>query len=143
MRGRCYSVNALWDPSGTETGRVDLGGRPPRPPTDPDVRVKRIWLFISWLRYAAPQAVDHSGSRKTVTLLQTEELCPRHFTISAAPRQPTSPDPSCCLPEFQEAVEVSSNPVIPVVASQLLRELLVLFPDRKMQILSAPLRQRE
>jgi hypothetical protein len=28
-------------------GRVDLGGRPPRPPTDPDVRVKRIWLFIS------------------------------------------------------------------------------------------------
>ena len=30
-----------------ESGRVDLGGRPPRPPTDPDVRVKRIWLFIS------------------------------------------------------------------------------------------------
>jgi len=28
-------------------GRVDLGGCPPRPPTDPDVRVKRIWLFIS------------------------------------------------------------------------------------------------
>jgi len=28
-------------------GRVDLGGCPPRSPTDPDVRVKRIWLFIS------------------------------------------------------------------------------------------------
>ena len=28
-------------------GRVDLGGRPPRSPTDPDVRVKRIRLFIS------------------------------------------------------------------------------------------------
>jgi DNA-directed RNA polymerase specialized sigma subunit len=28
-------------------GRVDLGGHPPRPPADPDVRVKRIWLFIS------------------------------------------------------------------------------------------------
>ena len=28
-------------------GRVDLGGCPPRPPTDPDVRVKRIWLFVS------------------------------------------------------------------------------------------------
>jgi hypothetical protein len=28
-------------------GRVDLGGHPPRSPTDPDVRVKRIWLFIS------------------------------------------------------------------------------------------------
>jgi hypothetical protein len=32
---------------GRAMGRVDLGGRPPRPPTDPDVRVKRIWLFIS------------------------------------------------------------------------------------------------
>jgi hypothetical protein len=31
----------------TWEGRVDLGGRPPRSPTDPDVRVKRIWLFIS------------------------------------------------------------------------------------------------
>jgi hypothetical protein len=32
---------------GEDLGRVDLGGRSPRPPTDPDVRVKRIWLFIS------------------------------------------------------------------------------------------------
>jgi hypothetical protein len=31
---------------GNETGRVDLGGHPPRSPTDPDVRVKRIRLFI-------------------------------------------------------------------------------------------------
>ena len=30
-----------------ETGRVDLGGRPPRPPTDPGVRVRRTRLFIS------------------------------------------------------------------------------------------------
>jgi len=36
---------ALWGPS--SLGRVDLGGCPPRSPTDPDVRVKRIWLFIS------------------------------------------------------------------------------------------------
>ncbi len=38
--GLCYV-------QGVSRGRVDLGGRPPRPPTDPDVRVKRIWLFIS------------------------------------------------------------------------------------------------
>jgi hypothetical protein len=55
-------------------GRVDLGGHPPRPPTDPDVRVKRIWLVISRLRYAAPQAVNHSGAGKTVPLLQSKEL---------------------------------------------------------------------
>ena len=28
-------------------GRVDLGGRPPRPPTDPDVHVKCTRLFTS------------------------------------------------------------------------------------------------
>jgi hypothetical protein len=33
--------------AGRGRGRVDLGGHPPRSPTDPDVRVKRIWLFIS------------------------------------------------------------------------------------------------
>ncbi len=38
--GLCYV-------QGVSRGRVDLGGCPPRPPTDPDVRVKRIWLFIS------------------------------------------------------------------------------------------------
>src|SRR5271170_7683902 len=29
-------------------GRVDLGGRPPRPPTDPDVPVKGIRLVTLW-----------------------------------------------------------------------------------------------
>ncbi len=56
-----------------ETGRVDLGGLPPRPPTDPDVRVKRIWVFIL-LRYAAVHGMDHAGSGKTVTFLQASEF---------------------------------------------------------------------
>jgi hypothetical protein len=64
-------------------------------------------------------------------LLQAKELGPRHFAVSASPRQVTPPDPSRGLPEFQEAVEVSNDPVIPVVASQLLRELLVLLLDRR------------
>src|ERR1700678_545970 len=111
-------------------GRVDLGGRPPRPPSDPNVRVKRIWLFISCLRYAAPQAVDHTCSGKTVTLLQTKEFCPRHITVSASPRQLASPDPSRSLPQFQEAEVFSNNPEVTVVAPQLFRELLVLLLDR-------------
>jgi hypothetical protein len=74
--------------------------------------------------------VDHPSTGKTVTLLQTKELGPRHITVSASPRQLASPDPSRSLPEFLEAVEVASNPIIPVVASQFLHELLVLFFDR-------------
>jgi hypothetical protein len=86
--------------------------------------------------------VDHTSAGKTVSFLQSKELCPRHITISASPRQYVSPDPSRFLPKFQEAGEVANDPVIPVVASQLLHKLLVLFLDRSMQILSAPLRQR-
>jgi hypothetical protein len=86
--------------------------------------------------------VDHSGSRKTVALLQTKEFCPRHFTVSASPRKLPSPDPSRCLSEFQEAVEVANDPVIPIVTSQFLRELLVLLLDREVQIFPAPFRQR-
>ena len=46
-------------------GRVALGDYSPRAPTDPDVRIPRIWLFIS-LRYATEQTVDHPCSGKTV-----------------------------------------------------------------------------
>ena len=35
---------------GQSPGRVDLGGRPPRPPTDPDVPVKGIRLVTLWNR---------------------------------------------------------------------------------------------
>jgi hypothetical protein len=86
--------------------------------------------------------VDYPGTRKTVSLLQTKELGPSHITVSASPRQFASPDTSRSLPEFQEAVEVSNDPVIPVVASQLLHKLLVLFLDRIVQIFSTPFRQR-
>ncbi len=86
--------------------------------------------------------MDHSGAGKTVSLLQTKEFWPRHITVSASPRQLAAPDPSRSLPTFLEAGEVSNDPVIPVVALQLLRELMVLLPDRKVQILSTPFRQR-
>jgi hypothetical protein len=86
--------------------------------------------------------MNHTSMGKTVTLLQTSELGPRHITGSASPRQLASPDPSYSLSESPEAAEVSSDPIIPEVASQLLHELLVLFLDRSVQILSAPFRER-
>ena len=124
------------------TGRVDLGGRLPSPRTDPGVRVKCTRLVHLWLRYAARQAVDHASTGKTGELLQASELGPCHLAVSAPPRKPVTPNPARCLPEFQETVEVPNDPVVPVVAPQLLRELLVLFLERKVQILSTPFRQR-
>ncbi len=50
------------------SGRVDQGGHPPWPPTDPDVRDYRIRLFGSWVRCESAVAVDdavdgHQGAR--------------------------------------------------------------------------------
>jgi hypothetical protein len=101
----------------------------PRDAVKPE-HVAKPPVLPSRLRYAAQQAVNHTNEGKTVTLLQTTELGPRHMTGSASPRQLASPDPSRSLPEFLEAEVVSSDPVIPVVASQLLHELPVPFLDR-------------
>ena len=76
--------------------------------------------------------MDHSGARKTVALLQTKEFGPRHAAASAAPRQFASPYPPRCRQKSLKAGEVANDPVIPVVASQFLRELVVLLLDRKM-----------
>jgi hypothetical protein len=86
--------------------------------------------------------VDYTSEGKTVPLFQTKKLCPRHVTVSASPRQRASPDPSRFLPEFLEAEEVANDPIVPVVASQLLCELLVLLPNREVQMFSTPFRQR-
>ena len=75
--------------------------------------------------------MDHTGSGKTVPLLQAKELGPRYRAAAASPRQLATPDPSHSLPKFLKAVEVANDPVVPVVASQLLREFLVLLLDRK------------
>jgi hypothetical protein len=123
-------------PAEWSSGDADLpaAGSPqgllPGAPTDPDGRVKRIRLFISCIRYAAPQAVNHSGVGKTVPLLETSERSPGHRAASASPRQVVMPYPSRCLPNSMKSVDVANNPVILVVASQLLREFLVLLLDR-------------
>jgi hypothetical protein len=74
--------------------------------------------------------MNHSGAGKIVSFLQTKELGPRHWPASATPRQPVFPYPPRALPKFLEAEEVARNSIIPVVASQLLCQLLVPLPDR-------------
>ena len=86
--------------------------------------------------------MDHTGTAKTVVLLRANELGPGHVPISGTPRQPTTPNPPHFRPKALESEVVANNPVLAVVASQLLDEFLVLLLDRKMQIDSTPFRQR-
>jgi hypothetical protein len=103
--------------------------------TDRDAHAKRTWQAISSLRYAAYHAVDHSISGKPVPILQTQNLGPRQITVSASPKYPSSTKSSRSVPKFFEAIDVSNDPIKPVVASQFLRQHLVLLHDRKVQVL--------
>ena len=93
------------------------------------------------LRYAAQQAVDHSGSGDRIVAPDEEILATSCLRLGGAETAvvPELPD---SLPEFLEAEEVANNPVVPVVPSQLLLQLLVLLPERKVQVFAAPFRQR-
>ena len=86
--------------------------------------------------------MDHTATAKTVVLLRANELGPGHVPISATPRQPTTPNPPHFRPKALESEVVAINPVLAVLASQLLDEFLVLLLDRTMQIDSTPFRQR-
>src|SRR5271156_602434 len=73
-------------------GRVDLGGRPPRPPTDPDVPVKGIRLVTLW------RCPSHDPSAYGDTLVRHDVLGvvpasgPQRGT-PFAPRGPVGPVP--------------------------------------------------
>ena len=101
-----------------------------------------IRFLISGLRCAAQQAVDHTGRGKTVMLLQPHELRPRQWFVPATPRQPSFPDPAGGPQKLLEAGIVTDDPIVTVMAFQLLRELLVLISNRQVQVLPAPRRQR-
>ena len=80
------------------------------------------------------------GSRKLVALLQAKEFQPRHSFASASPRETTAPDPAHSFPKAVKAGVVANDPVVPVVAFELLLEFLVLLSDRKVQMFAAPVR---
>ena len=75
-----------------------------------------------------------AGPGESVPSLQSQELRPRHHAGTATPRQPTFPDLLGPLQEFLEAGEIPGDPVIPVVALQLLLQRLVLNRDRFMPV---------
>ena len=74
--------------------------------------------------------MDHTCFGESVPSLQSQEFWPRHRAGTAAPRQPTFPDLLGTLQEFLEAGEIAGDPVVPVVALQLLLQRLVLNRDR-------------
>jgi hypothetical protein len=73
--------------------RVDLGGYPPRPPTDPYVRDYRIRFLRSRFRYATSDPVTNPRVGQRVTLQKEVEPLPDHVGCSRAATEPLAPDP--------------------------------------------------
>ncbi len=84
--------------------------------------------------------MDDSGFGESVLPLQEQEFGPRHSAGTATPRQPTFPDLPSSLQEFLKAEEVAGDPVVTIVALQLLLQLLVLNKNRLTPIDSTPIR---
>ena len=85
------------------------------------------------------QAVDHAhaGERRTASPAERNPSTTR--ALAATPREPAFPD-SPVPQEFLEAEVVPGDSVVPVMALQLLCELLVLLRDRLVQVFAAPVR---
>ena len=86
--------------------------------------------------------MDHTCLGKTVPQFQSLEIGPREGFAPTTPGQPSFPDLSRSQEEVLETGNVTDDPVVPVVALQLLLQRLVLNRERSMPIDSTPIRQR-
>jgi len=111
-------------PSLSSIGRVDLGGYPPRSPTDPDVRISRIRFLRGWSRYA-PCAIRWSGV-ETLSEIGVTVVC---LSIGSILRRPLPSTRSLGsvppLPRYYEALR------LPDVPPASLRFLRLAVPQRR------------
>src|ERR1700760_4159289 len=91
--GRDVPVRFSTTPAGHPRRRVDLGGYPPRPPTDPYVRDYRIRFLRSQVRYASSDLMTDFRVGQWIALQQKIELCPFDLGVSRAATEPLAPDP--------------------------------------------------
>ena len=92
VRGRCcVGVSIPLIPT-SSWGRVDLGGRPPRPPTNPDVPVKGIRLVTLW-RCPSHDPTASGDTRMRHGVLGVVSTSGPQRGTPFAPRGPVGPVP--------------------------------------------------
>src|ERR1700694_3155093 len=92
--------------------RVDLGGRPPRPPTDPDVRNSRIRFLGSRVCCARPEPVNDHRLGKRITLQEMPEVSPVETGFRVAPAEPVPPTPRHFAMESVQCKRVPGDAVV-------------------------------
>jgi len=106
--------------------RVDLGGCPPRPPTDPYVQNYRIRFLRPRFRYATSGLHTNPQIRKRVALQKEVEPLPGQVGCSRAATEPLAPDPLGPMMQAAERLRVPGDSVVPAVPAQLAEKLCVL-----------------
>lgn len=102
--------------SRSRRGRVDLGGCPPRSPTDPDLWDYHIRLLESRIRYGSVDRVDHSRARQRVALVKSFKRGPVKVRSLRAPPQPRLPDPLGRLIKAMKRRIVARDAIVGIVA---------------------------
>ena len=123
--------------SSTYLDRVDLGGCPPRSPTDP---------YVPTLEHTVPQVMvslratmDDTRIGKRETFYQCVELRPAKFTLAVAAVKPLVPTSLNFKLEALQRNVVSRDPVVCVVPVELLAQLGMLLADWPVPIVTTPL----
>src|SRR5687767_11757821 len=93
-----------------------VGSAAPAPPTDPDVRISRIRLFESGLRWELKGRVHDPRRGEWVSRPEGREGRPRHPGPVRAPTQPLPPNVLHLVEEAGQRAHVAGDAVVRVVA---------------------------
>ena len=115
-----------------------LGGCPPRAPTDP---------YVHTLEHTVPQVmdslldvtVDDPRRRERIALQEPVESVPVHLAPTIAAIKPLPPGALNRTVGTPPTFAVAGDPVVRVVSAHLLTQYCMLFADREVPVIPAPL----
>ena len=113
---------------------------PSSPLTDPDVRISRFRFFTGELRsqQRTGVTVDDAGCWQGMAPEQRGKAAPGHGALPVPTRQPFVPDPRDLFSVPAKPSKVARDAVVGIVAPHFRYQLGMLFGDRQMPVLPAP-----
>ena len=112
----------------------------PGAPTDPDVQNSRIRLLELLVRCSSGHWSCYARLRKRIPLQQCSHAFPVNARALRAAVKPLAPHANHLPPKPLECPEITDDPVISVVASQLSAEGLLLYAHGSVSMPSTPKR---
>lgn len=119
--------------------RVDLDGRPPRPPQIRTCSIPASGSSGGRIRYATSHPVMHHRNGQRVAAQDELKPLPRERRLLAAAIQPPPPDPCHLRPQAPQRPQIARDSIIGVMAPELADQLRVLPAPRLVSVRATPL----